>query len=544
MKSIEIPKAAGIFTRYVCRYLAVMLMLLYPLSAAANDKVRLQLKWQHQFQFAGYYAAQAQGYYQAVGLDVEIIPCQPDEDAVQKVLQGKAEFGVGSTELLLLREQGAPVVALAVIFQHSPLALMTIKQSDLQSIHDLVGRKIMIEPGSSELYAYLNEEGLSSDKFTLLPHGFQTKDLIAGNVNAMSAYVTDEPFDLIKAGQEYVLYSPRAAGIDFYGDNLFTTESRLKLKPEMVKAFREASLKGWEYAMQHPEELVQLIYSRYSQRHSIEHLRFEAHQMGPLLRTDLVEIGHMNPGRWQHIADTYTKLGMMKPDFNFKGFLYDPNPPAPDLRWLYILIGLVTLAIAVVSAIAVYIYRTNARLRQEVDERKRAEEKIQRMAYHDFLTGLPNRKLFTDRVGIALTQAQRNQKKTGIIMLDLDNFKDVNDTLGHAVGDLLLKATAERLKAALRKGDTVARFGGDEFALILPDLKGIEGAIKVAQKIVDSFRKPFLVDTHQLIVTTSIGIAVYPDDGTDEGVLMKNADIAMYQAKQAGRDRYQIYKET
>jgi len=544
MKSIEIPKAAGIFTRYVCRYLAVMLMLLYPLSAAANDKVRLQLKWQHQFQFAGYYAAQAQGYYQAVGLDVEIIPCQPDEDAVQKVLQGKAEFGVGSTELLLLREQGAPEVALAVIFQHSPLALMTIKQSDLQSIHDLVGRKIMIEPGSSELYAYLNEEGLSSDKFTLLPHGFQTKDLIAGNVNAMSAYVTDEPFDLIKAGQEYVLYSPRAAGIDFYGDNLFTTESRLKLKPEMVKAFREASLKGWEYAMQHPEELVQLIYSRYSQRHSIEHLRFEAHQMGPLLRTDLVEIGHMNPGRWQHIADTYTKLGMMKPDFNFKGFLYDPNPPAPDLRWLYILIGLVTLAIAVVSAIAVYIYRTNARLRQEVDERKRAEEKIQRMAYHDFLTGLPNRKLFTDRVGIALTQAQRNQKKTGIIMLDLDNFKDVNDTLGHAVGDLLLKATAERLKAALRKGDTVARFGGDEFALILPDLKGIEGAIKVAQKIVDSFRKPFLVDTHQLIVTTSIGIAVYPDDGTDEGVLMKNADIAMYQAKQAGRDRYQIYKET
>jgi len=544
MKSLKIPKAAGVFTRHVCRCLAVMLMLLYPLSATANDKVRLQLKWQHQFQFAGYYAAQAQGYYQAVGLDVEIIPCQPDEDAVQKVLQGKAEFGVGSTELLLLREQGAPVVALAVIFQHSPLALMTIKQSDLQSIHDLVGRKIMIEPGSSELYAYLNEEGLSSDKFTLLPHGFQTKDLIAGNVNAMSAYVTDEPFDLIKAGQEYVLYSPRAAGIDFYGDNLFTTESRLKLKPEMVKAFREASLKGWEYAMQHPEELVQLIYSRYSQRHSIEHLRFEAHQMGPLLRTDLVEIGHMNPGRWQHIADTYTKLGMMKPDFNFKGFLYDPNPPAPDLRWLYILIGLVTLAIAVVSAIAVYIYRTNARLRQEVDERKRAEEKIQRMAYHDFLTGLPNRKLFTDRVGIALTQAQRNQKKTGIIMLDLDNFKDVNDTLGHAVGDLLLKATAERLKAALRKGDTVARFGGDEFALILPDLKGIEGAIKVAQKIVDSFRKPFLVDTHQLIVTTSIGIAVYPDDGTDEGVLMKNADIAMYQAKQAGRDRYQIYKET
>ena len=174
---------------------------------------------------------------------------------------------------------------------------------------------------------------------------------------------------------------------------------------------------------------------------------------------------------------------------------------------------------------------------------KHSEEKIQQMAYHDSLTGLPNRKLFSDRLDIALAQAQRNQKKVGIAMLDLDNFKDVNDTLGHDVGDLLLKATAERLSAALRKGDTVARFGGDEFVLILPDLKVIEDAIQVAQKIVDSFRKPFLIDTHQLVVTTSIGIAVYPNDGTDEGILLKNADIAMYQAKQAGRARYQLYKK-
>jgi diguanylate cyclase (GGDEF)-like protein len=128
-------------------------------------------------------------------------------------------------------------------------------------------------------------------------------------------------------------------------------------------------------------------------------------------------------------------------------------------------------------------------------------------------------------------------------MLDLDKFKDVNDTLGHDVGDLLLKAAAERLSAELRKGDTVARFGGDEFLLILPDLKVIEDAIQVAQKIVDSFRKPFLIDTHQLIVTTSIGIAVYPQDGTKEDILLKNADKAMYQAKQTGRARYQLYKE-
>jgi diguanylate cyclase (GGDEF)-like protein len=128
-------------------------------------------------------------------------------------------------------------------------------------------------------------------------------------------------------------------------------------------------------------------------------------------------------------------------------------------------------------------------------------------------------------------------------MLVLDKFKDVNDTLGHDVGDLLLKAATERLSAALRKGDTIARFGGDEFVLILPDLKTIENAIQVVQKIVDSFCKPFLIDTRQLIVTTSIGIAVYPNDGIDEAMLLKNADIAMYQAKQAGRARFQLYEK-
>jgi diguanylate cyclase (GGDEF)-like protein len=174
---------------------------------------------------------------------------------------------------------------------------------------------------------------------------------------------------------------------------------------------------------------------------------------------------------------------------------------------------------------------------------REAEVKVQHMADHDFLTGLPNRKLFSDRLDIAIAQAQRNQKKVGIAMLDLDHFKDVNDTLGHDIGDHILQGMAERLNAALRKGDTIARFGGDEFILILPDLETIEDAIQVAQKIVDSFCKPFLIDNHQLIVTTSIGIVICPHDGTDDGILLRNADIAMYQAKQAGRSRYELYKK-
>ncbi len=128
-------------------------------------------------------------------------------------------------------------------------------------------------------------------------------------------------------------------------------------------------------------------------------------------------------------------------------------------------------------------------------------------------------------------------------MLKKSAAKDINDTLGHDTGDLLLKAVTERLSSAMRKSDTVARFGGDEFVLILPELRSIEDATPVAQKIVESFRKPFPINTHQLIVTTSIGIAVYPYDGSGETALLKNADVAMYKAKQTGRNRYQVFKK-
>jgi diguanylate cyclase (GGDEF)-like protein/PAS domain S-box-containing protein len=180
---------------------------------------------------------------------------------------------------------------------------------------------------------------------------------------------------------------------------------------------------------------------------------------------------------------------------------------------------------------------------QDITERKRVEEELAYMATHDALTGLPNRWLFNDRLTLELARAYRNRQKVAVMLLDLDHFKDVNDTLGHSVGDKLLQVVGERLTSIVRKSDTVARMGGDEFMLLslFPGIRREEDAVKIAQRILQAFRKPFIFDDHEIRITTSIGIAIYPYAGKDADTLIKNADIAMYCAKQRGRDNYQRY---
>jgi diguanylate cyclase (GGDEF)-like protein/PAS domain S-box-containing protein len=178
---------------------------------------------------------------------------------------------------------------------------------------------------------------------------------------------------------------------------------------------------------------------------------------------------------------------------------------------------------------------------RDITERKKAEAMIRELAYHDGLTGLPNRTLFEDRLNVALAQAHRSHQRLAVMFLDLDRFKVVNDTLGHGGGDKLLKGVAQDLKTIVREGDTVARVGGDEFTLLLPGIESQEDATEIAQRVLDVLRGPRLVDGKEFSVTTSIGLTVYPEDGADTDTLLRNADTAMYRAKERGRDNFQLY---
>lgn len=176
-------------------------------------------------------------------------------------------------------------------------------------------------------------------------------------------------------------------------------------------------------------------------------------------------------------------------------------------------------------------------------ERQRADREIQKLAYYDSLTGLPNRALLYDRLERALSHARRSCQEVGILFLDLDRFKSINDTLGHSSGDDLLKIIADRLVGCVRRCDTVARLGGDEFVVVLTDIDREDGVAGVAQKILYELTRPVMLGTSEVTTTTSIGIALFPDDGEDMGDLLRHADIALYQAKDRGKNSYQFFSQ-
>lgn len=762
--------------------------------AAANSaqKVRLQLKWRHQFQFAGYYAAVTQGFFEDEGLQVELLEGSPGIDPVASLISGKADFAVDSPAILIKRQEGRPLVALAAIFQHSPSVMMTLKDSRLDSPHDLRGKRIMMTSATDpECLAMLVSEGVALESVTMVPHSWSIDDLVSGKVDAMSAYLTSEPYHMQERGVPAAFIRPINYGVDFYGDCLVSTEEQVKKHPERVEAFLRAVQRGWRYAMENPQELAQLIRVRYSSELSMEHLLFEATTMRRLIRPDFVEIGHMNPERWRHIADLYVKLGMMSPDYDLSGFLYPEfkeNLQARKQQAIRMTLIVLGIFLFVGTGITAMLFFFNARLSRQVQERtaaltasersfraffemasvgvaqfegvsqrfikvnqkfsdltgysatelgqltphdlvhpddwqasrdamqslvakthkeitlekryvrkdgtffwglatisplwgkadhpefylavvrdislrKKAEEKLmlaakvfentvegivvtdahgtieqvnpgfsiitgytpqeavggnprilksdrhpqhfyqemwaklvadghwageiwnrrkngesypewltisairndageitnyvsifhditelkrqqdalEYQAQHDALTGLPNRILLGDRLRMALAQLERSDGKLALLFFDLDNFKTINDGLGHGVGDALLVELSRRMEKLLRSGDTLARLGGDEFLVLLPEIESVDAASHIANRMLEALKTPFRHGDVEYFVTASIGVTIAPDDGSEGSKLIKNADMAMYRAKSMGRNNYQYF---
>jgi len=342
--------------------LAILLCVgFFPNFLQAVDKVVLQLKWRHQFQFAGYYAARELGYYADAGLDVEIRPATPGLDPVDEVASGRAQFGIGSSELIINRYKGKDVIVLAAICQHSPYAVLVPESSPIKTVHELTGKRIMFEPQAAEIEAFLRNEGVNN--FFKITHSHNPLDIVTGRADAMTAYVTTEPFFLRHAGVETRRFLPEQGGVDFYNDCLFADGKIVDGNPEMVRRFREASLKGWRYAFERPQQIIDLIKSRYDRGISRAFLEFEMKEMRKLVLPELVDIGHINPGRWRHIADTYAELGLLPKNYSLDGFIWtsDEGDGSSRLQWVFAA-GLTALLL--ILGIVLPIVRINRRLRE------------------------------------------------------------------------------------------------------------------------------------------------------------------------------------
>jgi signal transduction histidine kinase len=343
----------------------LLLLALMSKSIFAETSLTLQLSWQHQFQFAGYYAALHNGYYKDVGLDVTLKEGSANTSVIDEVLQQRAQFGVSTSGLLNAYLNGKPVLMLAPIFQHSPLVLLSLGEK-LKTPTDIAkAGSISLQSGDEnpELKYMFVKWGVPLNTLQIATGGAGLEELLAGKIVAMNAYLSDEPFHLQQRGIPYNILKPEQFGLDFYGDLLFTSRSFEHEQPQVVAAFRKASIKGWEYAHDHQEEIIDLILARYNIRgKSREALVFEAKHLIELISPDLIQVGHSNPERWKHIAFAYAAMGIKSKDSSLKEFLYDPNPPPPDMTWLFISLVAALLVISVIGSIAAYIFRVNRKL--------------------------------------------------------------------------------------------------------------------------------------------------------------------------------------
>jgi len=301
------------------------------------ENVRLQLKWTHQFQFAGYYAAKEQGYYADEGLDVEFLERFSNITPVEQVTSGVAQYGIGSSGLVLDQVNGAPIKLLKAIFQHNPIVFISQKESNITQPYEIKAKGVMFDMPATEqvpLRSLLLNSGIKETDFTAYEHTHQLDDLLKNDIDVISAYLTNAPGYYKEKNIAINIINPRDFGVDFYGDILFTSEQEIQQHPERVQRFIRATLKGWEYAISNQEELVQLISQKYKNQLSIDTLRYEAKETVKLISADTSSIGTIDAIRLLRTAEAYIRLKEMKAiDLSYiENLIYQPDINAHTIK--------------------------------------------------------------------------------------------------------------------------------------------------------------------------------------------------------------------
>ena len=644
----------------ILRYLFVVLMLLTSYQAKAFDdfdgltSVILQLDTQHQFSHAGFYIAKNQGYYQEQGLDVIIKEGAQENFSPLKSLEtNSAQFAVAGSSLISHLEESPQLRVLATVEQFSPWVLLTNPNITIESLKH---QSIAISHQASEIHTMLQTAGLDRNEYKTI----ESNDISLFNKNdvaAIAVKITQLPHISTNFTKPYELINSRSLGLNFYGANIIATQPYLSQYPHQAAKFKSATIKGWQYALKHPQFTAELIKSNYKNDLSINSLLVELRQLTYLMQPNLLEIGVSSPMRWQKII---ASMGLSNSTINPNNIVFEPSQTGYILShpavWFFVCVLLVFVFIPVIvlwhskrratkemrlmnsilktqqqasiDGILTFnaqgkLVSANNQLKQlwdlndtqlvdidnwhvlyamtkkvsnpkeflssvrahnadnnmqsfseiqlrdgrtferfsaplfdehktfvgrfwsfrDITQRKLAEENIWLQANFDSLTDLPNRLMFKERLIFEVKKTARSGKQVALLFLDLDRFKEINDSMGHDVGDQLLIEVATRLKKCVRDIDMVARLGGDEFTIILSDLDDITVIDRIAHSILAALATPFLLNGQPHYISTSIGVTFSPSDGVDDVQLLKNADQAMYHAKELGRNNVQYFTQ-
>jgi signal transduction histidine kinase/ABC-type nitrate/sulfonate/bicarbonate transport system substrate-binding protein/CheY-like chemotaxis protein len=364
-----------------------MILLLLPLMliAAPSEKVRVALKWFYQYQFAGLIMAKEKGFYHDAGLEVELIERDPKQDYIMQVINGDAEYGVADSSILTYRAKGFPVKTIATIFQHNAMVMLSHKGSGIVSPYEMKGKRIMYQKGIDDaifqsMFAYAD---IHSSHYTKLPMDFSYERFIQKETDVIAAYITDQPYTLKARGVDVNIINPLSYGIDLYGDTLFTTEQEIAEHPERVARFKEASLKGWAYALAHKEETIQIIRDHYKPTLSFDQLMYEAHATERLIAAKFVPLGYTSKDRFKTIAEYYSFLEIPSDSLldAVDTLLYDPDAPT-HYNPLYIRITLIVLGIVLIIALIQFFYsrRLETLIKRRTAELEKAKMRAEEAA--------------------------------------------------------------------------------------------------------------------------------------------------------------------
>jgi diguanylate cyclase (GGDEF)-like protein len=422
------------------------------------DDISIHLKWYNKFQFAGYYAAQQQGYFTDEGLNVRLIEGGPGTNHLHHLINGSSQYAVLGSEALASLSLGSPVIIVASIFQHAPEVLMTLKSNKVESIKALKGKRLMLANNyiAGQINAMLSKNLLIPEDYQLSAYDGDVSKLANGSVFAMYGYISNEPYLLQQLGYSVDIFRPQDYGINFYGDNFTTTRYELDNYPERVAAMRRAIIRGWSYALEHPDSIIDYtmsLPSKNPQPYTLSHQQYEASITADLIDTNSIPLGTSSPVRWATMLDTYNNTTGGKTVFN-PDSIY--NEFDQDNRWITYVIITIILALMIISAMSVW----NRTLKNKLNA---AIERLEIAAFEDTLTGLKNRSsmmLYIEKCRI------KNRSDLYLVLVDIAGLQKINKEQGFPRADQLIRQVAELLSEfSLRYSHTYSLYGG-KFAII------------------------------------------------------------------------------